>query len=59
MPMAGRWREVINTDAAIYWGSGWGNFGGIDAVTPGSHGQPAKATVSLPPLATLIFAFEG
>jgi len=59
MPKAGRWREVINTDATAYWGSGWGNFGGIDADTPGSHGQPAKATVSLPPLATLIFAHEG
>ena len=59
MPQAGRWREVINTDARVYWGSGWGNFGGIDADAPGSHGKPAKATVSLPPLATLIFVREG
>ena len=29
---AGRWREVLNTDAAIYGGSGVGNFGGIEAV---------------------------
>ena len=54
MPQAGRWREVINTDATVYWGSGWGNFGGVDAVTPGSHGKPAGATVSLPPLEIVV-----
>ena len=28
----GRWREVLNTDAAEYGGSGVGNGGGVDAV---------------------------
>ena len=59
LPKAGRWREVINTDAAVYWGSDRGNFGGINAEAVAWRGRPARATVSLPPLATLIFAFEG
>ena len=28
LPFAGRWREVLNTDATSYGGSGWGNYGG-------------------------------
>jgi 1,4-alpha-glucan branching enzyme len=59
LPRAGRWSERINTDAAIYGGSDKGNMGGIVATATGSHGKPASATVSIPPLATLIFAFEG
>lgn len=31
LPRAGRWREVLNTDATIYHGSGIGNLGGVDA----------------------------
>jgi 1,4-alpha-glucan branching enzyme len=59
MPLAGRWHEAINTDAADYWGSGRGNLGGVVAAARGSHGKPASAEVSLPPLATLIFTYEG
>jgi 1,4-alpha-glucan branching enzyme len=59
LPRAGRWRELINTDAADYGGSGWGNLGGIEAQAPGSRGRPATARVTLPPLATLMFVFEG
>ena len=31
LPHAGRWREILNTDAAVYGGSGMGNMGGVDA----------------------------
>ena len=31
LPTGGRWREVINTDAEQYGGSGMGNFGGVEA----------------------------
>jgi 1,4-alpha-glucan branching enzyme len=53
LPTAGRWREVINTDAAEYGGSGVGNLGAIKAVAAPRHGQPASATVTLPPLGVL------
>ncbi len=59
LPVAGRWREVINTDAAEYGGSGVGNLGVIEAVGEPWHGQPASATVTLPPLGVLWLAPEG
>ena len=58
LPRAGRWREVMNTDAAHYAGSGAGNMGGVDATDEPSHGFPASAEVFLPPLATVYFEFD-
>ena len=43
LPVAGHWRELINTDAGLYGGSNTGNLGGITAGTEGSHGLPASA----------------
>ena len=59
LPRAGRWRERLNTDATVYGGSGRGNLGEITAGALPSHGQPARAEVSLPPLATLIFEYSN
>ncbi len=59
LPRAGSWNERLNTDAAVYGGSGRGNFGAIAASAQPSHGQPASAVVSLPPMATLFFEFAG
>ena len=58
MPVAGQWREILNTDAAVYGGSGVGNMGAVMAHAEPSHGKPASARVTLPPLATVFFAFE-
>ena len=58
LPAAGLWREILNSDASVYGGSGMGNMGGVTARAEPSHGKPAQATVTLPPLATLYFAFE-
>jgi len=58
LPSAGRWREVINTDAAIYGGSGVGNLGVIDAAAEPWHGRPASAVITVPPLAVLWLAPE-
>ena len=46
LPLAGRWREILNTDAAAYGGSGMGNLGAVEA-------DEAGAVITLPPLATL------
>lgn len=51
-PEDGTWREALNSDAAIYGGSGQGNLGGVTA----EHGA---ALVVLPPLSTVMFVFEG
>jgi 1,4-alpha-glucan branching enzyme len=53
LPSGGHWREVLNTDAAEYGGSGIGNGGGIDAVEEPLYGRPFSAGVTLPPLATV------
>jgi len=53
LPRAGRWREILNTDAVVYGGSGVGNFGYIEAVPEPWHGRPASAIITLPPLGVL------
>jgi 1,4-alpha-glucan branching enzyme len=55
VPAPGRWREVLNTDAATYGGSNVGNLGEIDAEQIAWDGQPASAAVTVPPLATVWF----
>jgi 1,4-alpha-glucan branching enzyme len=50
LPETGRWDEVLNTDAAIYSGSGVGNLGSVTAVPEPSHGLPASAAITVPPL---------
>ena len=41
LPLAGRWREVVNTDAQVYGGSGVGNLGAVQAVAEPWHGRPS------------------
>jgi 1,4-alpha-glucan branching enzyme len=52
LPSAGRWREVMNTDAADYGGSGKGNTGAVVAAE--SAGGGIYGTMLLPPLATIM-----
>ncbi|MHB2169299.1 1,4-alpha-glucan branching protein GlgB [Alsobacter sp. R-9] len=58
LPQAGRWREALNTDAVDYGGTGMGNLGAVEAAPEPSHGLPASATLTLPPLAALYLVFE-
>ncbi|MGW1990486.1 1,4-alpha-glucan branching protein GlgB [Embleya sp. NPDC001921] len=58
LPHAGRWREVLNTDAGDYGGANVGNQGEITAEEAEWHGRPASATMTLPPLATVWFVPE-
>jgi len=55
LPHAGSWREVLNTDADIYNGTGIGNYGAVEATDEPCHGRPASAVMVLPPLAALWF----
>jgi 1,4-alpha-glucan branching enzyme len=56
LPRDGRWIEILNSDSGHYGGSNTGNLGGVFAASEAHHGQPASATLTLPPLATLILA---
>ena len=53
LPHAGRWDEVLNSDAEIYSGSGVGNLGAVEATTDGWHGRPASVSLRVPPLGTV------
>jgi len=59
LPWEGTWREVLNTDAEGYNGSGVGNFGAVEASADGWHGQPASALLRVPPLGTVWLASDG
>jgi 1,4-alpha-glucan branching enzyme len=55
VPRGGRWDEVLNSDAPLYGGSGQGNLGGVVAEPVAWHGRPHSLSVTLPPLAILVF----
>ncbi|MFJ9821464.1 1,4-alpha-glucan branching protein GlgB [Streptomyces sp. NPDC101151] len=52
-PCSGGWREVLNTDALYYGGSGIGNLGAVEVEPRDWQGFPASASVVLPPLGAL------
>ena len=53
VPAAGHYREVFNSDATHYGGSGHGNLGGVDAVPYPWNGRRASIVVTLPPLGVI------
>jgi 1,4-alpha-glucan branching enzyme len=53
VPVGGRWRELANSDAPVYGGSGLGNLGAVDASGQPSHDQPYSLELTLPPLAVV------
>ncbi len=53
VPRPGVWRELLNSDAKEYWGSGWGNLGRKEAEKEERHGQPCSLSLALPPLSVL------
>jgi len=59
LPCAGKWSEILNTDADEYGGSGVGNLGEIHAQNVEWHGRPASAQIGVPPLATVWFRYDG
>ncbi len=54
LPRGGRWVERLNTDSAIYGGSNVGNSGTVEAESVAWHGRPVSASLTLPPLATVV-----
>jgi len=54
VPKPGFYREVLNTDSAIYGGSNIGNVGGVQAGNDSWMGQPHSVRMVLPPLSCVI-----
>jgi 1,4-alpha-glucan branching enzyme len=58
VPLPGQWREVLNSDATCYNGSGIGNQGGVATYPIPSHGHYHAIRIVLPPLAVVYFKHE-
>lgn len=54
VPHEGCWQELLNSDAALYGGSGVGNLGGLKAETEPTHGRSHSLNLTVPPLGCLI-----
>ena len=52
LPHDGSWREILNSDAEVYGGSGQGNLGAVEA-------KDGAALLTLPPLSTIMLQFDG
>jgi 1,4-alpha-glucan branching enzyme len=50
VPFGGYWKEILNSDAREYGGSGSGNMGGAEAMSHSTHGRPYSLRLTLPPL---------
>ncbi|MFB2917377.1 1,4-alpha-glucan branching protein GlgB [Aerosakkonema funiforme] len=58
VPTDGYWKELLNSDAGEYGGSGVGNFGGQKAQEIPCHGRPYSLNLILPPLGVVFFKNE-
>jgi 1,4-alpha-glucan branching enzyme len=59
VPLAGRWREVLNSDATLYGGSGVGNLSQTQTMPVAAHGRFQALNLRLPPLGILILEHEA
>jgi 1,4-alpha-glucan branching enzyme len=59
VPTGGVWRELLNSDAADYGGSGQGNLGAIEATPVPFHGRPHSLVLTLPPLGVIFVEGQG
>jgi len=58
VPTAGRYRELLNTDAAHYGGSNAGNAGLATTEEIPAHGYPHSLSLTIPPLACVVLKPE-
>ena len=59
VPAGGYWREVLNSDAREYGGSGVGNAGGVAAEQVPHHGRPYRLRLAAPPLGVVVLRSSG
>lgn len=58
VPAEGDWKEMLNSDAKEYGGSGIGNLGSVRAASIPFHGRDHSISVVLPPLSVVIFKYD-
>jgi len=55
VPAAGKWKEIFNSDAKKFWGSGLINAPEVTAEAVSWHGKDNSIVITLPPLGATIF----
>ncbi len=55
VPFRCEYKELLNSDSEMYWGSNKGNYGGLWSDERAWHNQPFSLALNIPPLATMIF----
>jgi len=58
MPKGGTYRELVNSDAAVYGGSNCGNSGAVNTNDKPWMGRECSAVVTLPPLGFVVLQRE-
>ena len=58
VPLSGYYRECLNTDNIKYGGSNVGNGNGVNSENIAYAGQANQLSLSIPPLATMIFEWQ-
>ena len=58
VPFHCEYKELLNSDSEIYWGSNKGNYGGLWSDEIAWHNQPYSLKLKIPPLSTMIFKPE-
>lgn len=58
VPREGFYKEILNTDSEVYWGSNVGNMGGLYAEKVPFHGRNFSINLTLPPLAGMYFKWQ-
>jgi len=49
------YKEILNSDSQIYWGSNMGNVGGIIADEIPWNDKPYSVKITIPPLSVVVF----
>lgn len=58
VPIAGFWKEVLNSDSTIYGGSGAGNAGGVVTEPVKYHNRSQSVRLIVPPLGVVVFRYQ-
>jgi 1,4-alpha-glucan branching enzyme len=59
VPLHCEYKELLNSDSEMYWGSNKGNYGGLWSDEIAWHNQAYSLKLKIPPLATMIFKPQG
>lgn len=58
VPLGGYWKELLNSDATEYGGSGIGNYGGVWSDNHWHHGREHSISIKVPPLSVMMFQLQ-